>query len=170
MQPFAIRRRTWLLAFSSLGLTACGFRFRGDMQLPFDSIYIEAGEYNSFSAELKRFLASGNKTRVVEDRKLAQVVLQVLGETLQKQILSLSAGGKVREFELLYLIRFRLTGQDKQDWIAPSDVSLRRDYTFDDQAQLAKESEEASLVRDMKNDALHMILRRLSKAKPPAAS
>lgn len=172
MTTLSARLLAWtaLVFVTGMLLSACGFRFRGDVQLPFQSVYVMAGNYNSFSAEIKRLLASGNKTRVVERPEDAQVVLEILSETQQKQILSLSSGGKVREFELLYTIRFRLSGADRRDWIAPTDLTLRRDYTFDDRAQIAKESEEANLLRDMKNDALQMFMRRLEKARPPVTS
>jgi LPS-assembly lipoprotein len=38
---------------------------------------------------------------------------------------------------------------------------LRRDYSFNDQEQLSKESEEALLYRDMQTDAVQQLLRRL---------
>lgn len=170
MTPLVARWSAWCTVLLALVLAGCGFRFRGDERLPFESVYVTAGDYNSFGAELKRFLASGNKTQVVETPGDAQVVLEILSERENKQILSLSAGGKVREYELLYVIRFRLSGQDKRDWIAPTDMTLRRDYTFDDQAQLAKENEEVSLLRDLRKDALSMLLRRLAKARPPEAA
>ena len=169
MTRFPIRRHRVILLLC-LALAACGFRFRGDVQLPFDSVFVATGDYNAFSSEVRRFLASGGRTRVVERSQDAQVVLEILSESQQKQILSLSAGGKVREFALLYSVRFRLSGQDKREWIQPADLSLRREYTFDDRSQLAKENEEANLVREMKNDALKMLLRRLEKAQPPRAA
>lgn len=153
----------------SAAISACGYRFRGQAKLPFDSVYVVTGGYNSFSAEMKRFLSSGNKTTVRESAEDAQVTLEILSEEQSKQILSLSAGGRVREFELIYVLRFRLSDRMKQEWIAPTDLTLRRDFTFDDQALLAKESEEANLLRDMRNDALSMMLRRLSMARAPGA-
>lgn len=162
--------RLWWGLVLCAALTGCGFHFRGNVQLPFDSVYVMTGDYNSFSADLKRFLTSGGRTKVVEHQQDAQVILEVLSEAQTKRILSLSAGGKVREYELHYTVRFRLSGQDKREWIAPVELSLRRDYSFDDRTQLAKENEEGGLVREMKSDALKMLLRRLEKAQPPRAA
>jgi len=52
--------------------------------------------------------------------------------------------------------------------VAPGEIFLRRDMTYDDTEVLAKESEEALLYRDMKTDAVQQMLRRLSVAKPVA--
>ncbi len=43
---------------------------------------------------------------------------------------------------------------------------LRRDYSFNDEQVLSKESEEALLYRDMRTDAVHQLVRRLQAAKP----
>lgn len=153
-----------------LVLAGCGFQFRGAPELPFTSLYVVTNGYSSFAAELKRYLASGKKSNIVERAEDAEVTLEILSETSEKQVLSLSTAGRVREFELRYRIYYRLSDRSKREWIAPTELLLRRDLTFDDRQLLAKENEEALLLRDMKNDAMRLILRRLSKAIPPATT
>jgi LPS-assembly lipoprotein len=138
--------------------------------MPFASVYVVTTDYSSFAAELKRYLASGRKSNVVERAEEAEVTLEILREGWEKQVLSLSSAGRVREFELRYRVLYRLSDRTKREWISPSELLLRRDLTFDDRELLAKENEEALLVRDMKNDAMRLIVRRLSKAKPPPAT
>ena len=92
----------------------------------------------------------------------AQVLLRVVGERQEKQVLSLSAGGKVREFELRYRVAYRLTDQKLQDLVPPSEIALRRSLTYDDTQTLAKESEQDLLFEDMKADAVQQMMRRLS--------
>ena len=50
----------------------------------------------------------------------------------------------------------------------PSEIVLRRDYSFNDQEQLSKESEEALLYRDMQTDAVQQLVRRLQAAAKAA--
>ncbi|MFN0314274.1 MAG: LPS assembly lipoprotein LptE [Burkholderiales bacterium] len=138
--------------------------------MPFSSIYVVTTDYSSFAAELKRYLASGKKGNVVERAEDAEVTLEILREASEKQVLSLSTAGRVREFELRYRVLYRLSDRSKREWISPTELLLRRDLTFDDRELLAKENEEALLLRDMKNDAMRQILRRLSKANPPSAT
>jgi len=162
--------RDFVALVMCLVLAGCGFHLRGSPKLPFSSVYVAANEYSSFAAELKRYLESGNKAHVVNRAEQAEVTLEILGESSEKEILSLSTAGRVREFQLRYRLRYRLSDQSKREWISPTELLLRRDLTYSDTEVLAKESEEALLVRDMKNDALQLILRRLAKAKPPIAS
>lgn len=138
--------------------------------MPFASLYVVTTEYSSFAAELKRYLASGKKGNVVERAEDAEVTLEILKEGSEKQVLSISNAGRVREFELRYRVLYRLSDRSKHEWIPPSELLLRRDLTFDDRELLAKENEEGLLLRDMKNDAMRLILRRLSKTKPPPAT
>jgi LPS-assembly lipoprotein len=46
---------------------------------------------------------------------------------------------------------------------------MRRAMLYDDALVLAKEQEEALLYRDMQNDVLSQLMRRLAKAKPQFA-
>jgi len=147
-------------------LTACGFQLRGRAAIPFQTVHVEAPGFSVFAKDLERAIRSGSKTRIVESRDQAEAVVQIVGEAQEKHILSLSIGGKVREFELRYRIAYRLTDRAGADLASPGEIVLRRGMTYDDTQVLAKESEELLLYRDMKADAVRQMLRRLSAAKP----
>ncbi len=148
-------------------LSACGFRLRGQAELPFESIYVETQGFSLFGAELRRAIGSGSKTRVADNPNEAQILLKIVGEQQQKQIVSLSAGGKVREFELRYRVAYRLTDRASRDLVPPGEILLRRELTYEDTKVLAKESEEQLLYEDMKSDAVQQLLRRLSRLRVP---
>jgi LPS-assembly lipoprotein len=59
-----------------------------------------------------------------------------------------------------------LTDKEGRDLIPPQPIELRRSLLWDDAQVLAKEQEEALLYRDMQNDMLSQLMRRLAKAKP----
>ena len=80
-------------------------------------------------------------------------------------ILSLGAGGRVREFQLRYRVQYRLTDEKNREHIPMTEIVLKRDYSFNDEQALSKESEEALLYRDMRNDAVQQLVRRLQAAK-----
>jgi len=147
-------------------MTACGFQLRGQAAIPFQTVHVEAPGFSAFAHDLERAIRSGSKTRIVASRDQAEAVVQIVGESQEKHILSLSGGGKVREFELRYRVAYRLTDRAGTDLASPGEIVLRRDMTYDDTQVLAKESEEALLFRDMKTDAVRQMLRRLSVAKP----
>lgn len=157
------------IAFTALlcaALAACGFKLRGAAELPFDSVYVQAAPTSQFATQLKRAVAAGSRARVAETPTEAQVVLQILAELREKQILSLSGGGRVREFQLRYRVSYRLTdNKNASVYIPQSEIVLHRDFSFNDNEALAKEAEEALLFKDMQTDAVQQLVRRLQAAK-----
>jgi LPS-assembly lipoprotein len=105
--------------------------------------------------------------KVVDDPKVAQAVMQFTEETRQKEILSLTGTGRVREFQLRYRVGFRVHDGKGAEYVPQSLIVLTRDVTFNDTEILAKEQEEALLFRDMQTDMVQQIIRRLAAAKPP---
>ena len=152
----------------AMTLSSCGFQLRGQAAIPYKALFIETGGYSLFANDLERAIRSGSDTKVVSSREEADAILRIVGEAQEKRILSLSSGGRVREFELHYRVSYRLTDRAGNDLAAPGQIDLRRDMTYDDTEVLAKESEELLLYRDMKKDAVQQMLRRLSVAKPVA--
>ena len=67
-----------------------------------------------------------------------------------------------------YRVDYRVSNQKGVDFVPPTSIVLRRDFTYNDQV-LAKETEEAQLYREMRSDMVQQILRRLAAAKPPPA-
>ena len=51
------------------------------------------------------------------------------------------------------------------EYLPTSTITLRREITFSDDLVLSKESEEALLLRDMQNDLVQQLMRRLAAAK-----
>ena len=146
----------------SLLLAGCGFQLRGQADLPFERIYVETQGFSLFAAELMRVIQSGDAVEVMDSPEEAEVVLKVLNERRERKILSLRSSGAVSEFLLVYRVSYRVTDNQGKDLVAPSEISLRRAMTYDDQVILGKESEEELLFRDMQADAVQQMLRRLS--------
>ena len=62
-------------------------------------------------------------------------------------------------------MQFRLTDEKNREHIPASEIVLRRDYSFNDDQALSKETEQANLYRDMRGDAVQQLVRRLQTAK-----
>jgi len=150
----------------ALLLAGCGFRLRGTAEVPFESVYVP-GATSGIALDLKRNIQAGTKARVVDDPKAADAVLQFTEETRQKEILSLTGTGRVREFQLRYRVGFRVHDGKGTEYVPPSTIQLTRDVTFNDTEILAKEQEEQLLFRDMQTDMVQQIMRRLAAAKRP---
>lgn len=150
-------------------VTACGFHLRGQVSLPFETLYVNASGSSAFATQLKRAVLAGTNARLSGSSAEAQAIFVLLSEIQEKQILSLSGAGTVREFELRYRVAFRLHDNQGRDWIPQTEIILKRDVTFNDSQILAKESEEALLYKDMQSDAVQQVMRRLSAARTPAS-
>ena len=160
-----ILRPTSFVLLAAALLAGCGFQLRGTAALPFNSMYVQAASTSVFAIQLKRAVVSGSGARITERPEQAEVILQILSELQEKQILSLSGGGRVSEYQLRYRVSFRLTDSKNREHIPTSEILLRRDYTYNDSQVLATESEEALLYRDMRTDAVSQLVRRLQAAK-----
>jgi LPS-assembly lipoprotein len=155
-----------LLLLVLMVLAGCGFRLRGTADLPFQTLYIP-NAVTGIALDLKRSIQAGTDAKMVEDAKAADAVLAFSHETRQKEILSLNAAGRVREFRLRYRVGFRVHDGKGNDYVPLSSMELTRDVSFNDAEVLAKEAEEQLLFRDMQSDMVQQIMRRLAAAQKP---
>ena len=156
----------FILLATALLLTSCGFHLRGQATLPFESMYISGSP--AFVNQLARAIRAGSKTKILDNPKDAQVTLQVLTEARERAILSLSATGRVREIQIRYRVAFRVVDKNSREYLATNEILLKRDLVYADTDVLGKEQEEALLYRDMQNDAIQQVVRRLEAAHPDA--
>ncbi len=154
------------LALALAVLAGCGFQLRGTADLPFETLYVPAAA-GGIALDIKRNLQSGTRTLVVDDPKKAQALLEFTQELREKHILSLTATGRVREFQLRYRVGFRVHDGKGGEFLPASLLQLTREVTFNDSEVLAKELEEQQLYRDMQFDMVQQIMRRLAVAQRP---
>lgn len=154
-------------------LTACGFHLRGSASYPFTSVHVQAPTSLAFggpTAPIVPDVIDGLKRNGVtlkpkaEEADFSVRFLQVL---FDKRVLSLSGGGRAREFELEYRVRYEFVDAKGRAWAEPGEITLRRDFSFAESQALAKEAEERQLLRDMQLDAAAQILRRLLSVRRP---
>jgi len=150
-------------------IAACGFQLRGTAEVPFKTLYLP-GATAGIALDLKRHIQAGTNATVVDDPKRADAVLQFSHEAREKEILSLTGTGRVREFRLRYRVGWRVHDGKGGDYVPQNSLELTRDVSFNDAEILAKEAEELLLFRDMQNDMVQLIMRRLSAAQKPKTS
>ena len=177
-QVSLLGRRAVLALGLTVLLSACGFHLRGSngsFMLPFATMYIGLPETSPLAIDLKRYIRAIGSTEVVDTKDGADAILDVLTDPERnrtKTILSLNSNGRVSEYQLGYSINFRVLDKAGNQLLAPTTISLNRPITFNESQVLAKETEEAQLYRDMRNDLVQQIMRRLAAIKPvlPAMS
>jgi len=149
-------------------LASCGFHLRGEADYPFNTIFVNAPSSPPLSMELTRALNAAGKAKVVTSAAGAEVALYVPSVIDDKEVLSLSSGGSVREYQLVTRVVFRLHDKDGIDWMPAGEIVIRRSYTFNETQVLARDLQEQRLLRDMQTDAVQQLVRRLQAAKRPA--
>ena len=104
---------------------------------------------------------------VVDPTKMlaADVILFIDQEQREKVVVGLNASGQVREFQLRFRVKFRVTTPKGKELIAQTELLQQRDISFNESAVLSKEAEEGLLYRDMQSDIVQQLMRRLAALK-----
>ena len=150
----------------SVGLGGCGFKLRGAQTFPFQTIAVQPHPGGPLVIALRR--SFGSAVRVLplsEPPKNADVVVEILQEAREKTVVGINSSGQVREFQLRIRVRFRVRTPAGEELVPDTEILQRRDLSFNESASLAKEAEEGLLYRDMQNDLVQQLLRRLAAVK-----
>jgi LPS-assembly lipoprotein len=165
MQTKTTRRRCLIAAVVTLGLAGCGFELRQAPNYAFQTMYSNIPVGSTIGLKLLRGMESSGKVEVITDTKQverAQVIFEQLAEWREKVIISRTASGAIREFQLRLRYKFRVRTQGGKELIPDTEMAITRDINFNETGALSKESEEAMLYRDMENDLVLQIQRRLA--------
>ena len=147
-------------------LSACGFQLRGQMDLP-DSmkyVYVDGDASTVLMRHLRNSLQNAG-AQLVDNIDAATAVLVIKKEQQQRNVISVSETARVREYESFYSLNFSLREVSGKQILEPQILELRRDYSFTENEVLAKEREQARLVRDMQSEAVQVILRKIRYAQ-----
>jgi len=168
------RRNRWpVLAGSVLALcmlclfvTSCGYQLRGTRHLSEDMsvIYISTEEPASLLIRYLRQQLQASGAQVTRDRKQAISVLEILQDREERRVLSVGSTGKVREFELHYMVAYRLLDAAGKEILPRRELELNRAILFDETAVLGKTNEATLVRRELQQDIVGMIMRQLEAA------
>jgi LPS-assembly lipoprotein len=172
VQLMQLRRRTCIAAVAiAATLAGCGFQLRSSQTFAFQTLAVTPERNGLVAADLIRYFGKSIVPLVpVRGSEPPQVIVDVLQEAREKNVVGVNASGQVREFQLRLRLQFRMRLPDGRELIGPTEISQQRDISFNESAVLAKEAEEVLLFRDMQNDLLQQLLRRLAAIKSLDAS
>lgn len=158
------RRAVTLASLLALGLTGCGFRLRGDVTFAFASIAVNPNPGGKLAQALRRQLA--RQVRVMDAGQAleqADLVLDVLDERRLLGALSTTPSGQVTQVQLTFSARFSVRTPQGQSLLAPDSIVLQQEAGYSESLALSKEAEQELMFREMQQDAVQQILRRLSQ-------
>lgn len=163
-----------LLLAALAALPACGFHLRGSYELPpaIAPVAIDAPARSGVARALTDTLRhSGLHAGAADDAAASRV--EILDERSERHVLTVDARGKVDEYELRYVVRWRLVdaraGGGARELIAPAELRARRDYRHDPGAVLGEQDEEGALIDSMRDDIAQRILFRIQAWEPGQA-
>jgi LPS-assembly lipoprotein len=165
--------RRLLLALLPAGLAAtlggCGFTLKRPPQLQLRRIQLSGfAPLSPMADELRRQLRTSPGVTLVDSAAQAEVVLQALDDAREQVVAGSTAAAQVRELTLRVRLRFRVATPADRELIAPTELSLSRDMSYNESAALAKEQEAQLMFRTLQGDIASQVLRRLA-ALPAAA-
>jgi LPS-assembly lipoprotein len=143
-------------------LFGCGFQLRGSYSLPWETLYLDLPETDEIYQTLRRGIETSTQTRVVDDPKQAKATLSILQNSTHKNILSLSAKGRVREFQVTRAFVYQVRDASGKELLPTNHIILQRELSFDDTQIYAKEAEEAVIQKDLYQEIVQQLLRRLA--------
>ena len=159
-------RRAWLISTAfTAGLAGCGFELRKPPRYAFETMFSSIPIVSPFGVKLKRSLESSGQVEVITDGRQierAQIIFDQLFELREKVVVGRTSTGAIREFQLRLRYRFRVRSRNGIELIPDTEILLTRDINFNETGALSKESEEALLYKDMENDLVLQLQRRLA--------
>jgi len=156
---------TAVLAGMTILLASCGFQLRGDPEVGIKKLFISSVGVSQVAADMRRLLAAG-PTRLVTNAAESEANLQILQETREKTVFTITGTGRVYEFQLRLLVRYEMRVPGREEPVLPStEIETRRLITYSETAPTAKEVEEALLFKDMQQELARQILRHVAAVK-----
>lgn len=155
--------RLIVLSFLAFLVSACGFHLRGVTPIPdaMQETYITgASDFSDLYIELRRGLERSG-AQVVASAQTASATLSISGEQLDRRVLTVDAQGRASEYELNYSVSFELKNKAGLVLVPRQTVNQLRDYKFDPDNVLAKDTEEALLRKSLVTFAVSQIMRRI---------
>lgn len=146
-------------------LGGCGFALRGQTQLPpaMGKTALSGVDRDSPLLTELRLLLRGHGVELV-DAADASARLSIGYDRLAREVQSVSATARVREFALRYTVAFTLEDPIGAALIPPQSIELVRDYTFDQSEVLSAASEEEFLRTELTREMAREILARIELA------
>ncbi|MDO5625869.1 MAG: LPS assembly lipoprotein LptE [Pseudomonadota bacterium] len=149
-------------------LSACGFQLRQAPEFAFKTLVL-AMPATELSTELRRQLQGTGRITVLNPGEAgadtADMVLQSAGEHRERTVVSVTASGEVREFQLRIRFGFHLRTPGGRELLPPTDIERQIDQSYSESAALSKETEALMLYRTMQGDIVQQVMRQLATVK-----
>jgi LPS-assembly lipoprotein len=168
----SLGRRTLLgtlIALPALFTAACGFKLRGSVSIPYKSIVITGNPSPLLRSDLEMMILTGSDSRVVNNSKDADLILEIISEVNTREILAYSSTGQISAYRLNSRVAFQAADQNGVDVVPESEIYVTRDMDFSVSTVLATDVQQQQFTNEMRSTLALQILRRISASAKPRA-
>jgi LPS-assembly lipoprotein len=169
----SLGRRSWLgtlVALPVLFTTACGFKLRGSVSIPYKVIAITGAPSPLLRSDLEMIILTGSDSKVANNAKDADLILEIISEVNSREILAYNAAGQISAYRLNSRVEFRATDQNGVDVVPEAEIYVTRDMDFSVSTVLATDVQMAQFTNEMRTNLALQILRRVSSTARPRVS
>jgi len=165
---YSIGRRQLLgggLSILAMGaLSACGWRLRGKIDLPYKNILISGNLTQELRDDLDMMFRV-NDIQIVQKVQNSELVLEIISEQNARQVLSYNGAGQITAYRIISRVVFRAFDPNGIELIPESDIYLTRDIDFNQSNIQAFDQQVADFVKTMRIDIVTQLMRRLASIK-----
>ena len=155
---------TGLAFFSVATLSACGWRMRGKIDLPYRNLLLSGVMTPEFRNDLEMYLRV-NDVNLVTKAQDAEVILEIITEQNAKQVLSYNGAGQITAYRIISRVAFRVFNPDGIEVLPEADIYLTRDIEFNQANIQSFDLLVAEFVKNMRIDIVGQLMRRLASIK-----
>jgi LPS-assembly lipoprotein len=145
-------------------LSACGWRLRGKIDLPYKTILISGNLTQELRDDLDMMFRV-NDIQIVQNVQKAELVLEIISEQNARQVLSYNGAGQITAYRIISRVVFRAFDPNGIELIPESDIYLTRDIDFNQSNIQAFDQQVADFVKNMRMDIVSQLMRRLASIK-----
>lgn len=150
--------------FALTTLSACGWRVRGKIDLPYKNLLVSGVMTPEFRNDLEMFLRI-NDVNLVSKAQDAEVILEIITEQNAKQVLSYNGAGQITAYRIISRIAFRVFNPDGIEVLPEADIYMTRDIDFNQANIQSFDLLVAEFVKTMRIDIVGQLMRRLASIK-----
>ena len=164
----SIQRRDFLAGgltlFSVATLSACGWRMRGKIDLPYRNLLLSGVMTPEFRNDLEMYLRV-NDVNLVTKAQDAEVIREMITEQNAKQVVSYNGAGQITAYRIISRVAFRVFNPDGIEVLPEADIYMTRDIEFNQANIQSFDLLVAEFVKNMRIDIVGQLMRRLASIK-----
>jgi LPS-assembly lipoprotein len=163
--PGRSRLAVGLMLLALLATSACGFKLRGQIEIPpeLNPLYIQASQGSSLRSLIVQQL-QGSQIRLATGAGDARVILRITDEQRSSRVIAVDRGGKALASNLYYNATFDAMTSEGKQLVPRQTIEVMRTYENPDVEVLGKQTEAELIYKDMSIEAATRIMDRLRAA------